>query len=73
MSVNETRSMNQDLVQGKDDGVRKFLAPDRGGEVDLTNVTQRASELPWHYGADSSGFPVKVSGESAAGSCSCQH
>ena len=73
MSVNETRSMNQDLVQGKADGVRKALTPDRGGELDLTNVTQRAEELPWHYGVDPSGFPVKVSGKAEAGDCSCQH
>jgi hypothetical protein len=52
--------MNQDMAQGKNDGFRKFLAPDRGGEVDMTNVTTRSRELPWHYGLDERGFPVQI-------------
>ena len=65
MAVNESRSMNQNMAQGKNDGVRKYLAPDRGGEVDMTNVVMRAQELPWHYGLDSSGFPVHIQTDSA--------
>jgi len=65
MAVNESRSMNQDYAQGKLDGQRKFLAPDRGGEVEYTNVATRSRELPWHYGLDSSGFPVHITGDSA--------
>ena len=60
MAVNESRSMNQDLAQGQNDGERKYLAPDRGGEVDMTNVSTRSRELPWHYGLDPEGFPVKI-------------
>jgi hypothetical protein len=60
MAVNESRSMNQDMAQGKNDGFRKFLAPDRGGEVDMTNVATRSRELPWHYGLDERGFPVQI-------------
>jgi hypothetical protein len=60
MAVNEARSMNQDLTQGKNDGVYKFLTPDRGGEVDYTSVANRSRELPWHYGLDDRGFPVQV-------------
>ena len=63
MAVNESRSMNQDYAQGKLDGQRKFLTPDRGGEVEYTNVATRSRELPWHYGLDTAGFPVKVLSE----------
>lgn len=63
MAVNESRSMNQDMSQGKNDGKYKWLSPDRGGEVDFTNITRRARELPWHYGLDTGGFPVKVLSE----------
>ena len=60
MAVNESRSMNQDMTQGQWDGKYKYLAPDRGGEVDMTNVSTRSRELPWHYGLDPDGFPVKI-------------
>ena len=65
MAVNETRSMNQNMAQGKSDGQRKSYTPDRGGEVDLTSVVTRSRELPWHYGMDSSGFPVHIQTDSA--------
>ena len=60
MAVNESRSMNQDLAQGQNDGERKYLAPDGGGAVDMTNVSTRSRELPGHYGLDPDGFPVKI-------------
>ena len=60
MAVNESRSMNQDMAQGKNDGTYKYLSPDRGGEVDMTNVSTRSREQPWHYGLDPDGFPVKI-------------
>lgn len=63
MAVNESRSMNLDMSQGKNDGKYKWLSPDRGGEVDFTTITRRARELPWHYGLDTAGFPVKVLSE----------
>ena len=60
MAVNESRSMNQDMAQGKNDGTYKVLYPDRGGEVEMSNITIRSRELPWHYGLDADGFPVKI-------------
>ena len=60
MAVNESRSMNQDMAHGKNDVTYKYLSPDRGGEVDMTNVSPRSRELPWHYGLDPDGFPVKI-------------
>ena len=60
MAVNESRSMNQDMTQGQWDGKYKYLSPDRGGEVDMTNVSTRSRELPWHYGLDPDGVPGKI-------------
>ena len=44
MAVNESRSLNRDLVLGATDGKFKTLTPDRGGVVDPTDATIRAEE-----------------------------
>jgi hypothetical protein len=49
MAVNETRSMNNDLVLGAKDGKFKSLTPDRGGDVDPTDATVRQMELQAQY------------------------
>lgn len=49
MAVNESRSMNKDLVRGAGDGKFKSLTPDRGGEVDPTASAVRQSELQIQY------------------------
>lgn len=49
MSVNESRSMNMDLVRGASDGKFKSLTPDRGGVVDPTSATIRKEELQIQY------------------------
>ena len=58
MSVNESRSMNMDLVRGAGDGKFKGLTPDRGGVVDPTSATVRKEELQIQYNIQSAeGFP----------------
>jgi hypothetical protein len=58
MAVNESRSMNQDLVRGAGDGKFKSLTPDRGGEVDPTASAVRQSVLQVQYNIESApGFP----------------
>lgn len=49
MAVNESRSMNRDLVLGATDGKFKSLAPNRGGELDPTSSAVRAHELQLQY------------------------
>jgi len=49
MAVNESRSMNRDLLLGATDGKFKSLTPSRGGDVDPTAVTLRASVLQAQY------------------------
>lgn len=49
MAVNESRSMNRDLVLGATDGKFKNTTPDRGGEVDPTSPAVRAHELQLQY------------------------
>jgi len=41
MAVNESRSMNRDLIMGATDGKFKTIVPDRGGEVEMTSATMR--------------------------------
>lgn len=49
MAVNESRSMNMDLIRGASDGKFKSLTPDRGGQVDPTSSTLRQDELQMQY------------------------
>ena len=49
MAVNESRSMNNDLRLGANDGKFKNLTPDRGGEVEMESVIERASVLQPQY------------------------
>jgi hypothetical protein len=49
MAVNDSRSMNQDLHSGLNDGRLKSLTPDRGGQVDESNVGVRAGLLQTQY------------------------
>ena len=59
MAVNESRSMNMDLVRGAGDGKFKSLTPSRGGEVDPTSATVRQSELQMQYNIQTApGFPL---------------
>ena len=41
MAVNTSRSQNADLRLGATDGTFASLTPDRGGDVDMSSVTQR--------------------------------
>jgi hypothetical protein len=50
MAVNESRSMNDDLHSGVNDGRLKSITPDRGGVVDMAEVTVRANLLQTQYG-----------------------
>jgi hypothetical protein len=50
MAVNESRSMNDDLHSGVNDGRLKNITPDRGGVVDMAEVTVRANLLQTQYG-----------------------
>jgi hypothetical protein len=52
MAVNESRSMNNDLMLGATDGKFKSLTPDRGGVVDPTAATLRANELQMQYNVE---------------------
>jgi len=49
MAVNETRSMNNDLRLGANDGKFKNLTPDRGGEPEMEHVIERATVLQPQY------------------------
>lgn len=49
MAVNESRSMNRDLVLGATDGKFKGLTPSRGGEVEAVHATLRGHELQMQY------------------------
>lgn len=58
MAVNESRSMNMDLIRGAGDGKFKSLTPDRGGVVDPTSATVRQAELQMQYNIEVlPGFP----------------
>ena len=58
MAVNESRSMNRDLVRGAGDGKFKSLTPSRGGEVDPTSATIRKQVLQMQYNIQQAeGFP----------------
>lgn len=50
MAVNESRSMNNDLKEGSNDGKFKNLTPDRGGEVEGAEPMKRAQTLQPQYG-----------------------
>jgi len=50
MAVNQSRSMNDDLHSGVNDGRLKSLTPDRGGVLDMAEVTTRANLLQTQYG-----------------------
>jgi hypothetical protein len=41
--------MNEDLQHGINDGVFKSLPPDRGGEVEMQDVRERAMMLQAQY------------------------
>lgn len=49
MAVNESRSMNNDLRLGANDGKFKNLTPDRGGVVETEHAIERASVLQPQY------------------------
>ena len=49
MAVNATRSMNDDLQKGVNDGLFKGLSPDRGGEVESRPLVERAATLQPQY------------------------
>lgn len=49
MAVNDSRSMNMDLIRGAGDGKFKSLTPSRGGEVDPTSATIRKEQLQIQY------------------------
>lgn len=49
MAVNESRSMNRDLMLGATDGKFKSLTPDRGGETEAAAPAIRAHELQLQY------------------------
>lgn len=49
MAVNETRSMNQDLHSGANDGRLKSVTPDRGGVVDDSHPATRSGLLQTQY------------------------
>lgn len=55
MAVNESRSMNMDLIRGASDGKFKNLTPDRGGQVDPTSATLRKEELQMQYNIQDAG------------------
>jgi hypothetical protein len=58
MAVNDSRSMNMDLVRGAGDGKFKNLTPDRGGVVDPTSATIRKEALQIQYNIQvAEGFP----------------
>lgn len=49
MAVNESRSMNMEMRLGALDGKSKSLTPDRGGEVEMSSVAVRMTELQEQY------------------------
>jgi hypothetical protein len=54
MAVNDSRSMNMDLIRGAGDGKFKSLTPSRGGEVDPTSATIRKEQLQIQYNVQTS-------------------
>lgn len=55
MAVNESRSMNMDLIRGASDGKFKNITPDRGGVVDPTHASIRKEELQVQYNVQDAG------------------
>lgn len=49
MAVNDSRSMNNDLHSGANDGRLKNLTPDRGGQVDENHASVRSGLLQAQY------------------------
>lgn len=49
MAMNVSRSMNQDLHSGVNDGRLKNLTPDRGGNLDMDHVVTRSGLLQNQY------------------------
>lgn len=49
MAVNDSRSMNNDLHSGINDGRLKGLTPDRGGQVDESHASVRSGLLQAQY------------------------
>lgn len=49
MAVNDSRSMNNDLHLGVNDGRLKNLTPDRGGQVDASHASIRSGLLQAQY------------------------
>lgn len=49
MAVNTSRSMNNDLHRGLNDGKFKSFTPGRGGEVETDAVKARAKTLQTQY------------------------
>jgi hypothetical protein len=64
MAINDTRSMTADLKLGVRDGRYKSLTPSRGGNVDVSTVSIRSTELPLQYGVT-----VTHNVDCACGSC----
>jgi len=50
MTVNDSRSMNDDLHSGANDGRLKSITPNRGGVIDMVEVTNRSNLLQTQYG-----------------------
>ncbi len=49
MTVNSSRSMNEDLHHGIHDGCCKNIAPDRGGTVETRDLLERYATLQQQY------------------------
>ena len=45
MAVNESRSLNAELAEGLSDGGIFKLAPDRGGDIEYSNIQARNALL----------------------------
>ena len=51
MAVNQSRSMNYELAEGRTDGMVRKFAMDRAGDVDAGTRNARQSLHPeWQYG-----------------------
>lgn len=50
MSVNQSRSMNAELDEGRSDGMIKKVARNRGGEVDAGTFNARGTLSDNYYG-----------------------
>jgi hypothetical protein len=57
--------MNRDLQSGVEDGLVKRLAPDRGGEVELERLFDRADALQRQYSIADYDYKLHEQG------CSC--